>query len=67
MSRESKYSIEKRVQLIFSYLHVTLRDIKGLKNKNWLYISKNKKNKVKNKIKSLCKMNGKSKIKHKNM
>lgn len=51
MSRESKYSIEKRVQLIFSYLQVTLRDIKGLKNKNWLYISKNKKNKVKNKTK----------------
>lgn len=57
MSRESKYSIEKRVQLIFSYLQVTLRDIKGLKNKNWLYISKNKKNKVKNKTKSLCKIN----------
>ena len=43
MYRESKYSIEKQVQLIFSYLQVTLRDIKGLKNKNWLYISKKEK------------------------
>lgn len=31
MYRESKYSIEKQVQLIFSYLQVTLRNIKGLK------------------------------------
>lgn len=57
MSRESKYSIEKRVQLIFSCLQVILRDIKGLKRKNWLYISKNKKNEAKNKTKSLCKIN----------
>lgn len=57
MSRESKYSIEKRVQLIFSCLQVILRDIKGLKRKNWLYISKNKKNKAKNKTKSLYKIN----------
>ena len=57
MSRESKYSIEKRVQLIFSCLQVILRDTKGLKRKNWLYISKNKKNKAKNKTKSLYKIN----------
>lgn len=57
MSRESKYSIEKRVQLIFSCLQVILRDIKGLKRKNWLYISKNKKNEAKNKTKSLYKIN----------
>ena len=55
MSRESKYSIEKRVQLIFSYLHVTLRDIKGLKNKIGYTFQKSKKNKVKIRQKAYAK------------